>query len=47
MGSRRAGIRAETLNRIEKMKVSANTFRVSKIAWVLGKVERKKAKAED
>lgn len=44
--ARRAGIRSETLNRIEKAKVTADTSTVAKIARVLDKAERKKAKAE-
>lgn len=38
--ARRAGIRAETLNRIEKAKVTADTTTVAKIVRVLEKAER-------
>lgn len=38
--ARRAGIRAETLNRIEKAKVTADTATVTKISRVLDKAER-------
>ena len=38
--ARRAGIRAETLNRIEKAKVTADTATVTKISQVLDKAER-------
>lgn len=41
--ARRAGIRAETLNRIEKAKVTADTTTVSKIVRVLEKAEREQA----
>jgi DNA-binding XRE family transcriptional regulator len=41
--ARRAGIRPETLNRIEKAKVTADTATVTKIARVLDKVEREQA----
>lgn len=42
--ARRAGIRAETLNRIEKAKVTADTSTVAKIDRVLEKAERKQGK---
>ncbi|HSZ59785.1 MAG TPA: helix-turn-helix domain-containing protein [Tepidisphaeraceae bacterium] len=38
--ARRAGIRPETLNRIERAKVTADTATVSKIVRVLEKAER-------
>jgi DNA-binding XRE family transcriptional regulator len=38
--ARRAGIRPETLNRIEKAKVTADTATVSKIVRVLARAER-------
>jgi predicted transcriptional regulator len=38
--ARRAGIRVETLNRIEKAKVTADTATVAKIVRVLEKAER-------
>jgi DNA-binding XRE family transcriptional regulator len=38
--ARRAGIRPETLNRIEKAKVTADTATVAKIVRVLEKAER-------
>lgn len=38
--ARRSGVRAETLNRIEKAKVSADTATVTKIARALEKAER-------
>ncbi len=38
--ARRAGIRPETLNRIEKAKVTADTATVSQIARVLERAER-------
>ena len=38
--ARRAGIRAETLNRIEKARVTADTATVAKIVRVLEKAER-------
>jgi DNA-binding XRE family transcriptional regulator len=41
--ARRAGIRAETLNRIEKAKVTADTATVTKVVGVLGKAEREQA----
>ena len=39
--ARRAGIRPETLNRIEKARVTADTATVAKIARVLEKAERR------
>lgn len=39
--ARRAGIRGETLNRIEKAKVTADTATVAKIARVLEKAEKR------
>jgi len=42
--ARRAGVRAETINRIEKAKVSADTATVTKIVRVLEKAERQAAK---
>jgi transcriptional regulator with XRE-family HTH domain len=44
--ARRAGIRPETLNRIEKAKVTADTATVTKISRVLDKAEREQAAAE-
>lgn len=44
--ARRAGIRPETLNRIEKAKVTADTATVTKIVRVLEKAERKQAARE-
>lgn len=41
--ARRAGIRSETLNRIEKAKVTADTATVTKISRVLDKAERESA----
>ena len=41
--ARRAGIRPETLNRIEKAKVTADTATVTKIVRVLDKAERERA----
>ncbi len=41
--ARRAGIRPESLNRIEKAKVTADTATVAKIVRVLEKAERKQA----
>jgi DNA-binding XRE family transcriptional regulator len=41
--ARRAGIRAETLNRIEKGKVTADTATVAKITNVLEEAERKES----
>ena len=38
--ARRAGIRPETLNRIEKAKVTADTATVTKVSRVLEKAER-------
>ena len=38
--ARRAGVRAETLNRIEKAKVTADTATISRIVRVLEKAER-------
>lgn len=38
--ARRAGIRAETLNRIEKAKVTADTATITKIDRILQKAER-------
>jgi ribosome-binding protein aMBF1 (putative translation factor) len=38
--ARRAGIRAETLNRIEKAKVTADVATMEKIDGVLGRVEK-------
>jgi len=43
--ARRAGIRPETLNRIEKAKVTADTATVTKVARVLDKAERERAVA--
>ena len=40
--ARRAGIRAETLNRIERAKVTADTATVTKISRVLDKAERER-----
>ncbi len=45
--ARRAGIRAETLNRIEKAKVTADTATVTKISRVLDKAEREQAAAAE
>jgi DNA-binding XRE family transcriptional regulator len=42
--ARRAGIRGETLNRIEKAKVTADTATITKIVRVLEKAERQAAK---
>jgi len=42
--ARRAGVRAETVNRIEKAKVSADTATVTKIVRALEKAEREAAK---
>jgi DNA-binding XRE family transcriptional regulator len=42
--ARRAAIRPETVNRIEKAKVTADTATVAKIARVLEKAERDQAK---
>lgn len=44
--ARRAGIRPETVNRIEKAKVTADTSTVTKIVRVLEKAERKQAKGK-
>ena len=41
--ARRAGIRPETLNRIEKARVTADTRTISKIVKVLEKAERRDA----
>ncbi len=41
--ARRAGIRPETLNRIEKAKVTADSATVAKVARVLDKAERESA----
>ena len=41
--ARRAGIRPETLNRIEKAKVTADTATVTKIVQVLDKASREKS----
>jgi DNA-binding XRE family transcriptional regulator len=41
--ARRAGVRAETINRIEKAKVSADTATVTKIVRALEKAERQAA----
>jgi len=41
--ARRAGVRPETLNRIEKAKVTADTATVSKIVRVLEKAEREQS----
>ena len=45
--ARRAGIRPETLNRIEKAKVTADTATVTKISRVLDKAEREQAEAPE
>jgi len=42
--ARRAGIRPETLNRIEKAKVTADTGTITKIVRVLEKAERRGTK---
>lgn len=42
--ARRAGIRPETLNRIEKAKVTADTGTITKIVRVLEKAERRESK---
>ena len=42
--ARRAGVRAETINRIEKAKVSADTATITKIVRALEKAERQAAK---
>ena len=42
--ARRAGIRPETLNRIEKAKVTADTGTITKVVRVLEKAERGEAK---
>ena len=42
--ARRAGVRAETINRIEKAKVSADTATVTKIVRALEKTERQAAR---
>ena len=42
--ARRAGIRAETINRIEKAKVTADTATINKIVRALEKAERQAAK---
>jgi len=42
--ARRAGVRAETINRIEKAKVTADTATVTKIVRALEKAERQAAK---
>jgi DNA-binding XRE family transcriptional regulator len=43
--ARRAGIRAETLNRIERAKVTADTATITKIDRVLGMAERAQARS--
>jgi transcriptional regulator with XRE-family HTH domain len=40
--ARRAGIRAETLNRIERAKVTADTATITRISRVLDRAEREK-----
>jgi len=45
--ARRAGVRAETINRIEKAKVSADTATVTKIVRVLEKAEREAAREQN
>ena len=45
--ARRAGIRPETLNRIEKAKVTADTATVTKVSRVLDKAEREQAAAAE
>jgi len=45
--ARRAGIRPETLNRIEKAKVTADTATVTKISRVLDNAEREQAAAAE
>lgn len=45
--ARRAAIRLETLNRIEKAKVTADTATITKIARVLDKAEREQASAAE
>lgn len=42
--ARRAGVRAETINRIEKARVSADTATVTKIVRALEKAERENLK---
>jgi DNA-binding XRE family transcriptional regulator len=42
--ARRAGVRPETINRIEKAKVSADTATVTKIVRALEKAERENLK---
>ena len=45
--ARRASIRPETLNRIEKAKVTADTATVTKIVRVLEKAEREQAATKE
>jgi transcriptional regulator with XRE-family HTH domain len=45
--ARRAGIRAETLNRIEKAKVSADAATVESVEKVLASAKPKRAMARD
>jgi DNA-binding XRE family transcriptional regulator len=44
--ARRAGIRSETLNRIERAKVTADAATVTKIVRVLERAERQQMRAE-
>ena len=44
--ARRAGLRAETINRIEKAKVTADTATITKIVRVLEKAERQAAREQ-
>jgi ribosome-binding protein aMBF1 (putative translation factor) len=44
--ARRAGCRAETLNRIERAKVTADTATITKIDRVLGQAEKAQARQD-